>query len=259
MQLSNAVPVKAPPGEVFALVNDVERVASCMPGAALEGREGGAWQGRVKVKVGPITAAYAGTVRFLEVDEERRTLRVQARGADTHGSGDAEAAVRLEVAETADGSELRLETDLVIRGKIAQFGKGAVATVSDKILQQFARNLGALLDQDRAQGAVRTPVAGTDSGSGGASDTGAGAGAGPAGPGSTAAYAAHASRPQPQPQPAFAAQATGQDELNGLSMIVGPALSKYGPVVGAFAFGLFEGWLLGRVLTREKHAGRCGR
>lgn len=245
MQLSNAVPVNAPPGEVFALVNDVERVVSCMPGAALEGRDGDAWRGRVKVKVGPITAAYAGTVRFLEVDEERRTLRVQARGADTHGSGDAEAAVRLEVAETAEGSELRLETDLVIRGKIAQFGKGAVATVSDKILQQFARNLGSLLDQDRAQGSAPVPEPGS--------------GAAP-----TAAYAAHASQPQPrrqpqQPQPALGAPVAGQDELNGLSMIVGPALSKYGPVVGAFAFGLFEGWLLGRVLTREKRAGGCGR
>lgn len=253
MQLNNAVPVKAPPGEVFALVNDVERVVSCMPGAALEGRDGDAWQGRVKVKVGPITAAYAGTVRFLEVDEERRTLRVQARGADTHGSGDAEAAVRLEVAETAEGSELRLETDLVIRGKIAQFGKGAVATVSDKILQQFARNLGALLDQDRTrEAAPGGAVPGQDTAQGGlgASETGSGDISAPA-------HSAHAS--QPRPLPALAAQTAGQDELNGLLMIVGPALSKYGPAVGAFAFGLFEGWLLGRVLTREKQAGRCGR
>lgn len=227
MQLSNAVPVSAPPKEVFALVNDVERVVSCMPGAALEGREGDdGWRGRVKVKVGPITAAYAGTVRFLEVDEEGRTLRVQARGADTHGSGDAEAAVRLEVAETPDGtSELRLETDLVIRGKIAQFGKGAVATVSDKILQQFARNLGALLT---GQGETPQPATAPASGT-------------------------------PQPAPAAAAPAATapaaaapQNELDGLSMIVGPALKKYGPVVGAFAFGLFEGWLLGRVLTHER-------
>ncbi|WP_016905527.1 SRPBCC family protein, partial [Streptomyces xiaopingdaonensis] len=157
MQLSNHVTVKASPQEVFALVNDVERVVSCMPGAALTGRDGDAWQGRVKVKVGPITAAYAGTVRFLEVDEERRTLRVQATGADTHGSGDAEAAVALEVASVPEGAELRLETDLVIRGKIAQFGKGAVNTVSDKLLQQFAQNLGSLLDQDRA--AAAAPVA----------------------------------------------------------------------------------------------------
>ncbi|WP_240467681.1 SRPBCC family protein [Streptomyces albus] len=149
MQLSNTVLVKAPPEEVFSLVNDVERVVSCMPGAALEGRDGDAWLGGVTVKVGPVSASYRGTVRFVRVDPEALTLRVQARGADTHGSGDAEAEVALAVVPADGGAELRLETDLLIRGKIAQFGKGAVAAVSDRLLAQFARNLGALLDQDR--------------------------------------------------------------------------------------------------------------
>lgn len=227
MQLNNTVPVNAGPDDVFALVNDVERVASCMPGAMLEGRDGDVWSGRVKVKVGPITAAYAGTVRFLEVDAGERRLRVQARGADTHGSGDAEAEVTLVVAQAAGGSELRLTTDLVIRGKIAQFGKGAVATVSNKILQQFARNLGSLLDQDRQQ-----------------SRDGAPATAPPAIP----AAGPPAAPPRSAPEP--------ESELDGLSVLFGPAVAKYAPVVGAFAFGVFEGWLLGRVLTREKH--RCG-
>lgn len=229
MQLSNAVPVSAPPGEVFALVNDVERVVSCMPGAALDGRDGDdGWQGRVKVKVGPVTASYAGTVHFLEVDEEGRRIRVQARGADTHGSGDAEASVRVEIAEAPGGtSELRLDTDLVIRGKIAQFGKGAVAKVSDRILQQFARNLGALLTDGGGQPA-------------------------PAPEPAAATRPAPAARSAPAAsQPAAPAAGPG-DELNGLSLIAGPALAKYGPLAGAFAFGLFEGWLLGRVITRER-------
>ena len=241
MQLSNHVTVKASPQEVFALVNDVERVVSCMPGAALTGRDGDAWQGRVKVKVGPITAAYAGTVRFLEVDEERRTLRVQATGADTHGSGDAEAAVALEVGSVPEGAELRLETDLVIRGKIAQFGKGAVNTVSDKLLQQFAQNLGSLLDQDRAAAAAQAP-------------------AGPAADASGTTPAATA-RPVPvAATPAAVAESSlGDEELNGLAMLVPPKVAKYAPLAGAFAFGLFEGWLLGRVLTREKQQAPCGR
>ncbi|WP_019544342.1 SRPBCC family protein [Streptomyces sulphureus] len=246
MQLSNHVTVKASPQEVFALVNDVERVVSCMPGAALTGREGEAWQGRVKVKVGPITAAYAGTVRFLEVDEERRTLRVQATGADTHGSGDAEAAVALEVAPAPEGAELRLETDLVIRGKIAQFGKSAVNTVSDKLLQQFAQNLGSLLDQDRAAAATPAPSGGPDSPAAGTT------------PAATA-------QPVPAAAPAAATPAAvarsplGDEELNGLAMLVPPKVAKYAPLAGAFAFGLFEGWLLGRVLTREKQQALRGR
>jgi carbon monoxide dehydrogenase subunit G len=236
MRLTNTVPVKASPDEVFALVNDVERVASCMPGASLDGRDGDAWVGRVRIKVGPITAAYSGSVRFLEVDAVRRRLRVQASGADTHGSGDAEAEVVLDVVDAPEGARLQISTDLVIRGKIAQFGKGAIATVSDKILQQFAQNLGGLLDQDRALG-VRTAQPG---------------GRAPAvsGAPATSGSSAHAAQ-----RPAVAAQA----DLDGLSMIVGPVLSKYGPLVGVFAFGLFEGWLLGRLVTREKQARAAGR
>lgn len=230
MQLNNSVVVPAGPDEVFALVNDVERVVTCMPGAALEGRDGDAWKGGVRVKVGPITAAYSGTVRFLEVDSEKRELRLQARGADTHGSGDAEAEVFLSVTEAPEGARLDLKTDLVIRGKIAQFGKGAVASVSNKILQQFARNLGSLLDQDRTAGAA--PAVSTG--------------------------APQAQAPQPavaatQPHAAAPAGFTGESELDGLSVLVGPTVAKYAPIAAAFAFGLFEGWLLGRVLTKEKH------
>lgn len=254
MQLTNAVPVKATPDEVFALVNDVERVVSCMPGAALDGQdEDGAWRGRVKVKVGPISAAYSGTVRFLEVDSASRRLRVQARGADAHGNGDAEAEAALEVVESAEGAELRITTDLVIRGKIAQFGKGAVASVSQKILQQFAKNLGNLIVEDRASGGPAASAAATAAPAPAHQTTAP-----------TAAPAHQTAAPTAAPQGPSAGTATAgaaQDTaaLDGLSMVVGPALRKYGPVAGAFAFGLFEGWLLGRVITREKRGGCRGR
>lgn len=226
MQLNHSVPVKASPDEVFALMNDVERVASCMPGAVLEGRDGDAWRGSVKIKVGPISAAYAGTVRFLEVDPQGRRLRVQARGADTHGSGDAEAEVALDVLAAPEGALLQLSTDLLIRGKIAQFGKGAIATVSDRILQQFAQNLGSLLDQER------TPAASSPAG-----------------------------LPSAAPRAATRPAAPAEAELDGLSMLLGPAAAKYGVVAGAFAFGLLEGWLLGRIgaQARELRALRAPR
>ncbi|MEU8872306.1 SRPBCC family protein [Streptomyces javensis] len=211
MQLINTVSVPAEPDAVFALLEDVQRVASCMPGAALEGRDGDAWRGTVKIRVGPISAAYAGTVRFLEVDAEKRRLRVHASGADTHGSGDAEAEVSLEVLPAEGGAQLNLSTDLVIRGKIAQFGKGAIGAVSDRILQQFAQNLGNLLLQ--RDGAAASPVSGT-------------------------APAASA--------PAAGAPAEAPGELNGMVLIAGPLLKKYGPVAGAFLLGFVPGWLLGR-------------
>jgi carbon monoxide dehydrogenase subunit G len=225
MQLTNTVPIKASPDDVFALMNDVERVASCMPGAALDGQDGDTWRGRVKIRVGPISASYAGTVRFLEIDAEKRRLRVHARGTDTHGSGDAEAEVSLDILAAPEGALLQLSTDLVIRGKIVQFGKGAIVTVSDRILQQFARNLGSLLDQDRAVGAA----------SPGASPT-------------TTVPSASASASASVSAPATARPALAQDsDLDGLAMLLGPRAAKYGLVAGAFAFGVLEGWLLGRL------------
>ncbi|EMD24201.1 SRPBCC family protein [Amycolatopsis azurea] len=141
MILENQLSVPADPGAVFALINDVERVAGCLPGATLDGKEDDAYLGRVKVKVGPITAAYSGTVRFTEVTEDERRLRLLARGADSHGNGDAEAEVTLTVREAPGGATIELRTDLSIRGKLAQFGKGAIGAVSTRLLDQFARNL----------------------------------------------------------------------------------------------------------------------
>ncbi|MGD6748010.1 SRPBCC family protein [Streptomyces sp. BH106] len=213
MQLSNTVVVGAAPDAVFALVSDVEKVASCMPGAALDGRDGDAWQGAVKVKVGPISAAYAGTVRFLEVDPEKRRLRVHATGADTHGNGDAEAEVVLDIGEAPEGARLELSTDLLIRGKLAQFGKGAIATVSDRILQQFAQNLGnLLLDQGPAPASAAR---------------------------SETATATTATSP------------TTPAELDGLSLVAGPLLAKYGPVAAGLAVGLVQGWLFGKLRAQS--------
>lgn len=248
MELTNTVPVKASPDEVFRLMNDVQRVASCMPGAALDGQDGDVWQGRVKIKVGPISAAYAGTVRFLESDAERRRLRVHARGADTHGSGDAEADVTLEVLAAPEGALLQLSTDLVIRGKIAQFGKGAIASVSDRILQRFAQNLGSLLDQDRVSGTSGEGDAGATAAAGAA----AGAGAAHVATGQSNASQPTVSDPNVSQSAvshsAISQSALPQDsELDGLALLLGPAAAKYAVVAGAFAFGLFEGWLLGRL------------
>ncbi|MFJ3699426.1 SRPBCC family protein [Streptomyces sp. NPDC090052] len=222
MILTNEIAVQAAPDAVFKLLNEVERVAACMPGAALEGLDGDAWRGTVKVKVGPITAGYAGTVRFLESDPEARRLRLQASGADVHGSGDAEAAVDLEVAEAPDGSGslLRISTDLVIRGKIAQFGKGAIVTVSDRLLRQFAQNLVGQLSGG-------SPAIATGSSTGSTTTGAAGS---------------------PAPTPATAATAP---ELDGLALLVGPTATRYAPVVAAFAAGMFQGWLITRAFSRR--------
>ena len=207
MILDHEVAVAAPPDAVFALLNDVGRVAGCLPGAALEGADGETYRGGVRVKVGPISAAYTGTARFLEIDRDRRYLRLEARGTDTHGSGDAEAQVELTVEQAPGGAMLRLKTDLLIRGKIAQFGKGAIVTVSSKLLKQFAANLARLLEQDRT---------GT-------------------------------------PAPAAA------PELDGVKLLLGPRATKYGPIAAAFAAGVVQGWLLGKLRAQSRELKRLRR
>lgn len=269
MILSNEVVVHATPHEVFQLVNDVERVVTCLPGASIRGRDGDGYLGGVKVKVGPVSAAYTGSVRFTEVDPDALRMRLQARGTDTRGSGDAEAQVDVTVEEDAGGgARLRLETDLVIRGKIAQFGKGAIKAVSDKLLQQFAVNLGALLEEQRVgSGAEVVGGAAALGGSRGAGGTAAVGGSpdagrapeigGPRDVGGTpkvggspevrapAAY----TRPAPVAAPAPAPAPGG--ELDGLALLLGPT-AKYVPLAGAFLCGLAQGWLLAKVSTQSR-------
>ncbi|MCZ2837324.1 SRPBCC family protein [Modestobacter sp. VKM Ac-2985] len=225
MKLENRAVVQADADVVFGMLNDPEAIVGCVPGGALTGRDGDAWAGGVTVKVGPITAAYAGTVRFVDVDEAGRSLRLVARGADTRGSGDAEAEVVVRVQPVDGGSELLIDTDLLIRGKIAQFGKGAIAAVSTRILQQFAAELGRLAAQD---GSPATAPAPTPAGS-----------RSPTPVGTTVA-------------PDLAPARPAASELNAFSLVIGPVLKEYGRPVALVAFGLLQGWVLGRAVTIER-------
>ncbi|MEU3712960.1 SRPBCC family protein [Streptomyces catenulae] len=251
MRIGNSVPVAAPPEAVFALLNDVRRVASCMPGASLDGQDGDAWRGRVTVRVGPVAAAYGGTVRFLESDAGQGRLRLQARGADAHGRGNAEAEVVLTVTGDPAGSRLDVATDLVISGKLAQFGKGALDAVSQRLLQRFATNLGELLAAERTGDAGATEPAGADAG---ATATGGPAAAATATDGSPTAVPGAPAAAQSPAHPAAAAP------VPGVPSPLPSGAARYGPLVAAFAFGVFEGWLLTRFgqLRREVAATRRG-
>ncbi|GAA3170420.1 MULTISPECIES: SRPBCC family protein [Streptomyces] len=263
MRIGNSVPVAAPPEAVFALLNDVRRVASCMPGAVLDGPDGDGWRGRVTVRVGPVAAAYGGTVRFLESDAGQGRLRLQARGADAHGRGNAEAEVVLTVTGDPAGSRLDVATDLVISGKLAQFGKGALDAVSQRLLQRFAANLGELLAAERA-GAEGTE--GSAGGAGGVPVDGVADGAsGPAAGAAGGSAAPRADDPAPSVAGSPAPAAPPPGAPAAAPVAGGPALlpagaARYGPLVAAFAFGVFEGWLLTRLgqLRRELAEARRG-
>lgn len=145
MQLTHSFTVPTGVDEAWDILRDFERTAPCMPGATITDVEGDEFSGRVKVKVGPMQITYKGTASFTEVDEERRRAVIEARGQETAGSGTATATVTSELAETAEGTEVTLVTDLSVTGRPAQFGRGVMAEVGDKLIAQFSDCLAARL------------------------------------------------------------------------------------------------------------------
>src|SRR3954468_13446397 len=141
MNIHNEITVQAPADELFAFLSDVERVGPCLPGASIEGRDGDDYAGRMKVKVGPINATYQGKLRFVELDKEARRAVMRARADEVNGQGNAEASITTEVEEAGEDSVIRMDTDLQMRGKVAQFGRGAMEKISQRMFEEFARNI----------------------------------------------------------------------------------------------------------------------
>jgi carbon monoxide dehydrogenase subunit G len=158
VDLTNEFRVPLPVDEAWAVLTDVERIAPCMPGTTLEAVEGDEYRGTVKVKVGPMTAQYKGTARFLEQDEDARRAVLKAEGRDTRGQGSASATITATITPDSDGSSVTVVTDLTITGKVAQFGRGVLADVSTKLMGQFVD----CLEKDlaaQAQSTVENPGA----------------------------------------------------------------------------------------------------
>ncbi|MDQ3709815.1 MAG: SRPBCC family protein, partial [Actinomycetota bacterium] len=144
MRISDRFTVTLPVEQAWDVFLDVERIAPCLPGAQLQEAEGDEYRGIVKVKLGAITAQFKGTVRFTEVDEAGRRVVMRAEGREVRGQGNAAATITATLGETADGgTEVAIDTDLSITGRMAQFGRGVMADVSSKLLGDFARCLEA--------------------------------------------------------------------------------------------------------------------
>jgi carbon monoxide dehydrogenase subunit G len=141
MELSNEFTVSAPIDEAFAVLTDIERIAPCLPGAQLTEVEGEEYRGTVKVKVGPITASFKGTASLVERDEAAHRAVLKAQGRDTGGKGNANATITAQLEPAGDGTHVKIDTDLNITGRVAQFGRGALADVSQKLIGQFAERL----------------------------------------------------------------------------------------------------------------------
>lgn len=147
-KLLNEFTVNRPIAETWNVLTDVERIAPCMPGAALEEIEGDVFRGVVKVKLGAISTAFKGQANFIERDDDKHRAVLKGEGRDTTGKGNASALITAQL-ESIDAGTTKcfVETDLHITGKVAQFGRGIMGDVSKKLMNQFASNLNTMLDQ----------------------------------------------------------------------------------------------------------------
>ncbi|WP_328979692.1 SRPBCC family protein [Streptomyces canus] len=147
MELHHEFTVPVPVDEAWRALLDIERVAPCMPGASVEDYDGKTVTGSVKVKVGPITVTYRGTAVFEEQDESAHRMVLIASGRETRGQGTARATVTGTLTGQDGGTAVSVRTDLAVTGRPAQFGRGVMAEVGDRLVGQFARCLAERLGE----------------------------------------------------------------------------------------------------------------
>jgi uncharacterized protein len=241
MELDNSFTVPVPPDQAWDVLLDVQRIAPCMPGATVDEVDGDVINGRIKVKVGPVSLTYRGTAKFTERDSEARVIVMEASGKETRGAGTASATVKASLAPQAsgDGTEVTMHTTMNVTGRPAQFGRGVMVEVGGKLVDQFAANLAKMIEADAApgpDGGAAADGAAVDASLPGTSVDGANAQDG-------VAPVTTATAPPPAPPQ--------EDSLN-LVALAGPAILKRVVTVAAVSAGIA---LLGRLIWRLKHRG----
>lgn len=239
MELQHSFTVPLPVPEAWAAFNDLERIAPCFPGAQITSVDGDDFTGLAKIKLGPISLQYTGAGRFVQRDESAYTAVIEASGKDKRGNGTAAAVVTARLVPEGDGTRCTVDTDLKITGRPAQFGRGVISDVGDKLLGQFASCLSETLGrpaEEHAEPAVEER----------APEVGAAPAAAPSAPAPQAAAAEPPlTTPAPRPLAPPAARPVG-GELD-LGAVVGPALARrYGPTVLACLVTALVTWWLAR-------------
>ncbi len=272
MELHHAFTVPAPVDRTWETFMDLQGVGGCFPGATVTQVDGDSFDGTCKVKLGPIVLVYAGSGTVVERDDDGHRALIEAMGKDKRGNGTAGATVRVVLVADGDGTAVDVTTDLIVTGKPAQFGRGVMQDVSDKLLGQFV----ACLEQrfvESQPGDAATETSSAETASGRAADpsdsepptsaTGSREQAPPAQVATVAEVAADGERvtspaasPAPRPAPLPAPQSaprsaprpgTEPAEALDLGATVLPVLLKtYGPYLLGALVGTALGLLIGR-------------
>jgi uncharacterized protein len=263
VKINNEFTVSVPVEQAWNTMLDLERVAPCLPGAAIQGSENDEYQGTMKVKIGPITANYKGTVKVEEADEENHRAVLQANGRDARGQGTASATIVSTLQEEGDETRVKVETDMKLTGRAAQFGRGIAQDVATKMLTQFAECLereisgggaaqeaasaASTSEDDGAAASQEAPPASSVGGTAGrvinsedprvmAGGTVEGAIVSDGAPQAAASAETGAPRREPEEQEAFDLGAASQEAI----------LKRVGPVVVGLGLLAFLVWLIRR-------------
>lgn len=142
MKLENSFSVAAPIDQTWQTLLDIERVATCLPGAKIEpGDEDGVFQGAMKIKLGPMTVDYRGTARLQDVDEDTHTASIAVSAREAKGQGTAAAVIENRLESQNGDTKVVAITDLKITGRQAQFGRGIMEDVATTMMGEFAKRL----------------------------------------------------------------------------------------------------------------------
>ena len=142
MNIENSFSVNAPIEDAWKVILDLERVAPCLPGASIEEAAGDEYQGTMAVKLGPISARYRGTVNVEETDEANHRVVLRATGNETRGQGSASATITSSMSEVNGVTNVLVETDMEVTGKVAQFGRGIMQDVASELMDRFSTCVG---------------------------------------------------------------------------------------------------------------------
>jgi carbon monoxide dehydrogenase subunit G len=151
VKLEQSFKVEAPVATVWEALIDVERIAPCLPGAEITGREGDAYTGTFTVKLGPTTAAYRGRLEMQSLDAAAHVATMKASGQDKRGQGNANATIVSTLREEGAGTVVDVATDFTITGRLARFGRGGmIEDISNRLMADFASCLQSRLGPDAA-------------------------------------------------------------------------------------------------------------
>jgi carbon monoxide dehydrogenase subunit G len=150
VELEHDFTVPASVEETWAAFNDPAQVAPCFPGATLLSVDGDTFTGSAKIKLGPIALQYNGVGTYVQRDQPAHRAVIEAKGKDKRGNGTANATVTAQMSPHGDGTAVHVTTDLAVTGKPAQFGRGVMQDVSDKLLGQFVACLRTTLGASEA-------------------------------------------------------------------------------------------------------------